>query len=175
MADARKLMPFVLRWEGGYVDDPRDAGGATNKGVTLKTYTDYRKEKYPGQPAPTKDDLKRITDDEWLEIFKLRYWDRWRADEIADQSVADMVVDWTWCSGVHGIKNPQKTLGVAADGIVGRNTIGAVNRHPSPRELFGLIKRSRLDFIDRICASNPKNRAFRKGWLNRINALDYGS
>ena len=37
MADANILKPFVLVWEGGYVNDPRDKGGATNMGVTLAT------------------------------------------------------------------------------------------------------------------------------------------
>ena len=38
MADARKLVPFILKWEGGFVNDPADKGGATNKGITLKTF-----------------------------------------------------------------------------------------------------------------------------------------
>ena len=28
-----KLAPFILKWEGGFVNDPLDLGGATNKGV----------------------------------------------------------------------------------------------------------------------------------------------
>lgn len=32
MADYRKLKPFILKWEGGYVNDKDDLGGATNKG-----------------------------------------------------------------------------------------------------------------------------------------------
>ena len=35
-------MPFILRWEGGYVNHPADPGGATNKGVTQKVYDDWR-------------------------------------------------------------------------------------------------------------------------------------
>ena len=30
MADYKKLTPFVLKYEGGIVDDPDDAGGFTN-------------------------------------------------------------------------------------------------------------------------------------------------
>jgi lysozyme family protein len=37
MADVDKLLPFILKWEGRFVDDPADKGGATNMGVTLKT------------------------------------------------------------------------------------------------------------------------------------------
>lgn len=35
MADYKILVPFLLKFEGGVVDDPADAGGFTNKGVTL--------------------------------------------------------------------------------------------------------------------------------------------
>ena len=38
MADVRKLAPFILKWEGGFVNDPDDLGGATNMGVTIGTY-----------------------------------------------------------------------------------------------------------------------------------------
>ena len=38
MADVDKLLPFILAWEGKFVDDPDDRGGATNMGVTLKTW-----------------------------------------------------------------------------------------------------------------------------------------
>ena len=31
MADVRKLAPFILKWEGGFVNDPDDLGGATNR------------------------------------------------------------------------------------------------------------------------------------------------
>ena len=48
MANVEKLVPFILKWEGGFVNDPDDLGGATNKGVTLATYTQYcRKKGYP--------------------------------------------------------------------------------------------------------------------------------
>lgn len=45
MADVKKLAPFIQRWEGGFVDDPDDLGGATNMGVTIATYKVYRKRK----------------------------------------------------------------------------------------------------------------------------------
>lgn len=167
MAEAKKLVPFILHREGGFSNDPRDSGGATNKGVTLKTFRQFF-----GHEKTVKD-LRKITDEQWLHIFRTGYWERWRADEIGDQSVAEMLVDWVWCSGVHGIKNPQRVLGVTADGIVGPLTIGAVNRHPSQKQLFELLKRSRLDFIDRICRSDPRKECFRRGWTNRIDALNY--
>ena len=41
MANAKRLQPFILRWEGGFVNDPLDRGGATNKGITIGTSVSY--------------------------------------------------------------------------------------------------------------------------------------
>ena len=35
MANVNQLAPFILKWEGGFVNDPADLGGATNMGVTI--------------------------------------------------------------------------------------------------------------------------------------------
>ena len=166
MANVNLLKPFILKWEGGFVNDPDDLGGATNKGITLSTYKQYRRKK--GMPDPTVSDLKKITDAEWTEVLKTMYWDRWLADRIINQSVANILVDWIWASGVNGIKRPQKILGVEADGIVGEKTLEAVNSQ-DPKVLFDKIKADRIKFIDEICKARPANEKFRKGWLNRIN------
>lgn len=166
MADYRKLKPFILRWEGGYINDQADLGKQTNKGVTLSTYRSvFGKNK-------TVSDLKKITDEQWEFIFKKFYWDKWKADYIKDQNVANILVDWLWCSGSYGINIPQRVLGVSVDGIVGSKTIAAINARDG-RELFDTIKQERKDFIDRICQTRPQNRKFKNGWMNRINSLAY--
>lgn len=170
MADPKKLIPFILKWEGGFVNDPDDLGGATNKGITIGTFGEYKKRK--GLPSPTVQELKNLSENEWYEIFKTMYWDRWRGDEIKSQSVANILVDWVWASGVHGIRRPQAILGVLVDGIVGAKTIAALNA-AYPDRLFEAIKADRAKFIDEICKARPKNEKYRKGWMNRINALNY--
>lgn len=170
MANVNKLAPFILKWEGGFVNDPDDLGGATNQGVTLATYMQYCRKK--GYPVPTVERLKNLSEREWTEIMKTMYWDRWKADKIANQSVANILVDWVWASGVHGIKRPQKILGVAVDGIVGNQTLDAVNAKDA-KELFFAIKADRIRFIDEICKARPANEKFRRGWMNRINNLTF--
>lgn len=166
MADYRKLKPFILKWEGGFVNDKDDLGGFTNKGVTLSTFRSvYGKNK-------TVSDLKAMTDQQWETIFKRFFWDKWRADEIEDQSVANILVDWVWASGAYGIKIPQSMLRVTIDGIVGAKTIAAVNAKDG-KTFFNEIKKERIAFIDRICNSRPQNKKFKKGWLNRINSIKY--
>lgn len=166
MANHKILEPFILRWEGGFVNDKDDLGGATNMGVTLDTYRSVFGSK------KTVNDLKRMTRVQWGIIFKKFYWDKWKADDIKDQNVANILVDWIWSSGSYGIKIPQRVLGVSVDGIVGSKTIAAINARDG-RELFDTIKQERKDFIERICQKRPQNKKFKKGWLNRINSLAY--
>lgn len=68
----RRSIDFVLRWEGGYVDNPADPGGATNMGITMNTYTRWCQAH--GQPSPTKDDLRNLTSEEAKQIYFEWYW-----------------------------------------------------------------------------------------------------
>ena len=171
MADHKKLVPFIQKWEGGFADDPLDKGGATMAGVTIGTYTEYRKKK--GLPAPTVEELKRISQNEWMDIFKTLYWTRWQADNILSQPIADILVDWVWSSGKYGITIPQRILGVEQDGVVGPKTLAALNAR-DPRQLFEELKQARAQYIDDICKRTPTNERFRKGWMNRLNELKFG-
>lgn len=172
MADIYKLAPFILKWEGGFVNDPVDKGGATNMGVTIGTWRSVGYDK-DGDGDIDVDDLLRLTKEDVIErVLRPHYWNRWRADEINNQSVANILVDWVWASGAHGIRRPQCILGVTADGIVGPKTIAAVNSM-DPMELHFRIKNDRIRFIDEICKANPSQERFRRGWLNRIDELVY--
>ena len=166
MADAHKLIPFILRWEGGFVNDPDDAGGATNKGITIATFRQFY------GAAATVSQLKKITDEQWFHIFKVGYWDRWRADEIESQSVANIVVDWVWASGVYGITQVQKILGVTPDGIVGPKTLAALNGRPAD-PLFHQIRAARIAFVENIVRRKPSQKKFLNGWKNRILSFNF--
>lgn len=172
MANIDKLAPFILRWEGGFVNDPVDKGGATNMGVTIGTWRSVGYDK-DGDGDIDVDDLHLLDKEDVIErVLRPHYWNRWRADEILNQSVANILVDWVWASGTHGIKRPQRILGVTPDGIVGPKTLAAVNSM-DPMELHFRIKNDRIKFINEICQRDPSQERFRKGWMNRINALVY--
>lgn len=165
MAKADVLKPFIISWEGGFVNDPYDRGGATNKGVTIGTFRSvYGKNK-------TVDDLKAITDEQWLHIFKVYFWDKWRADDIINQSVANILVDWVWASGPATIKKVQRILGVAIDGVVGPKTLAALNAR-NPQTLFCEIKLLRQNYINSIAVGTQSR--YKNGWTRRLNSIQFG-
>lgn len=162
MADCRILAPFFLSWEGGYVNHPSDPGGHTNMGVTLSTFRQFMgKDKGVAH-------LKAMTHEQWMHIFKTGYWDRWRADQIESQSVANLLVDWVWASGAPGIKKVQELLGVTADGIVGPKTLAALNSQPRDI-IFQRIWNRRKAFIESLKNYN----VFGQGWINRLNSIKF--
>lgn len=168
MANFDILFPYILKVEGGFVNDPDDVGGATNKGITLKTYTEYCTEN--GLKKPTIADLKKIDNSVVAEIYKKRYWDKWKAADIMSQKVANILVDWYINSGTIGIKKAQIAIGTLADGIVGKMTIAAVNA-ANPDDLFAKLYNARVEHYNGIVRRNPSQRKFLKGWLNRLNTI----
>lgn len=164
---------FILSFEGGFANHPTDPGGPTNKGVTLTTWKSQGYDK-DGDGDIDVDDLRIITDEDALAILKRNYWDRWRADEIKDQSIANLLVDWVWCSGAYGIKIPQRVLGVSVDGVVGPKTLAALNGSYA----FGTFCRlhnERREYLQRIVQINPTQRVHLNGWLRRLDSIRYGS
>lgn len=155
---------FNLARKKGWSDDPDDPGGATMIDVTLKTYTSYRLSK--GIRSTTKTDLRNISYPEWLEILKTMFWDKWHADEIQSQGIANLLVDWIWASGAKSIRNAQKIIGVKADGIVGPKTLSAINTS-STEHLFHRLRNARETYY-RNCRASWK---YLNGWLRRLNAI----
>lgn len=189
MAHIDCIVRHMIRWEAGvinaslglralydlarntaYSNHALDRGGATMCGVTLTTFKEYRRSK--GLTAPSIEMLKRLDYDTWHDILKTLYWDRWKADRIANESVAIMLVDWCWASGVIGIKRPQRLLGVTADGIVGPKTLAAVN-NADQATLFERLMADREKHFSEIVARDASQKRWLKGWLNRIHSIKF--
>lgn len=169
-SDARNRRLFALARRTGWSCDPLDSGGATMCGVTLAAYRAYRRRH--SLPAPTAAMLRTITYEEWLDVLREGYWQRWRADGIASQEVAEMLVDYVWASGIVGVKRPQRLLGVRADGIVGPATLAAVASR-EPAALLARLTDDRLRWVEDIVRRRPAQRKWLRGWRRRI--LTFGS
>lgn len=173
MTDINILAPWIFSWEGGFVNHPKDPGGATNKGITIATWKAQGYDK-DGDGDIDVDDLKLITEADATAVMKRAYWDRWHADDILSQSIANLLVDWVWASGAWGIRIPQQILGVKPDSIVGPKTISALNSRIltyGAEYVFNELKDRRYNFI-RSCKGFD---TFGKGWLRRLGSICFES
>lgn len=146
----------VLQSEGGWSDDPRDPGGATNKGITLATYQAVR-------PGATKADLKAISDEMVSLIYKNRYWDKVRGDDLPDG--LDLVAfDAAVNSGVwRGSKWLQSAVGATADGEIGTKTIRAAKQAKAADAIRRAVQ-ARKNFL----LSLKTWPTYGKGWSSRL-------
>ena len=168
MADFSIYAPKLRQFEGGFVNDPRDSGGATYGGITLARF----RQEFGMDKTVT--DLKNMTDDQWCQIMKKGYWDWCGADDIKNQAVAEIFVDWCVNSGLGMIKKVQGIVGTKADGVVGPKTIAAINARDA-RQLHYAIKAARADYYAQCVKSKSSNIAFYDGWMNRLCQFKYSS
>lgn len=158
----KKCLEKVLKHEGGYVDHPKDPGGATNKGITLKTYQRmFGKEK-------TKEDLRIISDVDVELIYDCYYWHKCRCDDLPpgiDYAVFDAAVN----SGVsRSAKWLQECLECQTDGIIGNKTIHAAVNDICHADLIKDICSERLAFL---CSLRTWS-IFGNGWGRRVEQVE---
>lgn len=171
-----KLAPIVAKWEGGFVNDPVDKGGATNMGVTVGAWKLLGYDKN-GDGIINNADMKLLSKDDFKFVLR-KYWDKWQADQIKNQSIANILVDWYWGSGKWGIVIPQRLLGFSkedCDGVVGEQTLKRLNAEidKDAEALFDKIFAARVKFLDDIVKNNPSQKRFIKGWKNRLNDFKF--
>ena len=171
MATILKLIPIILLWESPkYVNNPGDHGGPTKFGVTLGTWQSCGYDKnHDGHIDAL--DVQLLTPEDYQFVLK-SYWNTWKADQINNQSIANILVDWVWGSGKWGVVIPQRLLNLDDDGVVGPNTLGAVNSSDQ-EDLFNKIHDARIHFANDICDKHPDQEKWRHGWINRINSFKF--
>lgn len=171
----KRVAPIILKHEGGYVNHKSDKGGATNKGITIGTWTRYAKEDL--NIEPTLDNLKNITDEQATLIYRKRYWEPKGFCKVVDERVGLMVYDWTITSGGAG-KQIQRLLknefnqNINDDGAIGPKTIEAINNVEDQDKLLTRIAEIRKQYyINLTYTDGVKNSqdVFLKGWLNRVD------
>lgn len=158
-------LPFVLRWEGGFVDHPNDPGGRTNKGVTQRVFDAWRKR----QGLPVRD-VKRLDDTELHRIYESGYWIPPHCDRLARQ--LDLVHFDTAVNMGPGraVRFLQKAAGCGVDGDFGSQTEKAVQAC-RPGDLIASYCATREAYYRELVRRNASLGVFLKGWLNRLNAL----
>ena len=144
----------VLKYEGGYVDHPKDPGGPTNKGVTQAVYDNWRKSQTLSIQS-----VRAIADSEVAAIYKNLYWDRVSGD-LLPSGVDFAVFDFAVNSGVsRAAKTLQAVVGVTQDGVIGPATIQATKTYVAMT-----VTNKRLAFMQSLSIWST----FGKGWSARI-------
>lgn len=159
-ATFEKVMPLILAHEGGYVDLKADPGGATRFGITFATLKAWR-----SHPI-TKLDVKTLTVPEAMDIYRARYWNVIRGDDLP-AGVDYAVLDYAINSGTdRASKALQQVSGARRDGKIGPATIAAAKEMDADL-LAAAICDIRLAFLKRL-KTWPH---FWKGWTRRVEEV----
>lgn len=165
MASYKNIISWVDKWEGGTVYFASE-GQLTNRGIQFNTFK-LLAPSLLGIKNPTENDLRNITQTQWLKFIKYFWNVATFNNSIKDQNAANIMFQAFWGSGRSGIKEMQRTLGVTADGIVGMQTINAINSDKNAgKKLYNAL----ISYYKRL-AKQPRYAQFLKGWLNRMEDL----
>lgn len=151
MADFYKAIDHILVNEGGYVNDPNDAGGETKYGISKRSYPNV--------------DIKLLTEEAAKQIYRRDFWDANNLDQIKDQAVATKILDMAVNMGSsRAAKILQQVLAndfrvsVGIDGDIGRLTIKGTNQQDGLQVLKYLRLRC-IEFYTRLAERRPENRS----------------
>jgi lysozyme family protein len=176
VAEFKPALAYVLKNEGGYANNPKDPGGATNYGISLRflktlghEYGDIDKD------GDIDDyDIRLITPDNSSKIYKTFWWDKYRYGSVKNQITATKILDFAVNAGsfrAHkiiqmAVNDVAKRNALVIDGILGAHTLGALNRYNSGCILFSFCWRQ-VEFYKGLVAKNPKLWIFLQGWEKR--------
>ena len=158
-------LAIVLKDEGGYVDDGRDPGGATNLGVTARTWFSW------SGRAATEAVMRNLNAATVSPLYKAWYWDKVGGDRLP-VALAVAVFDFGVNAGPgEAVKTLQRIVGAPADGMQGETTSRAIATYAGT---IGLAK-----LIDRFCDARrefyrqrTEFPVFGKGWLARVDRIE---
>lgn len=144
-----KAVRVILKWEAGYVNDPRDPGGETRFGISKRAYPEL--------------DILNLTEQQAIAIYRKDYWDACKCDQLP-YPVALVVFDTAVNMGVaSAIKMLQTALNVRVDGIIGSATIGKVEIM-DPAALVSIYCSLRLQRY--VCLDGWSR--YGSGWARRV-------
>ncbi len=150
-------LDLMFGHEGGYVNNPKDPGGATKYGITHKTLAAHR-----GLASVTPTQIMALTKQEATEIYVKSYWTQSGGD-LLPIGIDFMAFDYGVNSGpAQAVKSLQRVVGVLADGIVGSQTLAAVWAYNG--NLIGAYAAERLRFMKTLKTWS----IFGRGWQKRV-------
>jgi lysozyme family protein len=173
MSDFESAIPTILRHEGGFSNDPQDAGGATNYGVSLRWLKSQGLLEDLEQQDRTQDEIvviKSMTQEQAAALYKLYWWNPYNYGAIDSQLVATKIFDTAVNLGApRAHRIVQACLGFPQemrDGILGSKSMAEINA-AGAAPLVVQIQNMQAAFYMQLVATNPARQKFLQGWLNR--------
>jgi len=151
-----KALDWIIKMEGGYVNDPDDAGGETKYGIAKKSHPDV--------------DIKNLTKEGAKEIYKKEYWEAYRCDELNPVPAILLMDSVVQHNPYTAVKILQKSVNAVADGKIGPATIAAANNYP-PKQLMKNLLSHRAEYYHDIVIYRTENGKFLYGWFRRLFML----
>jgi hypothetical protein len=156
-------LAFVLKEEGGYVNNPRDPGGETNLGVTRRTWQAYT--------GKIDVDMHSLTPASVGPLYKDGYWRTMGCDGLPP-ALALCVFDFGVNAGCsRAVRLLQSIVNALPDGSPGPVTFKAVQAFAAAHTLPELVRRyqqGRRDYY-RLLSTFA---TFGKGWLARCDRIE---
>lgn len=184
MADFIAAVEYVLRNEGGFVDNANDPGGATNFGVSLRFLRDIPNEKlrkygiFTSSDALTSENLKDLTLTQAGLIYRGEFWEHAEFEKIPSQNLCNYLFDCCIQHGMgQGIKLLQRAIWAATftkdivsdDGILGEKTLNVILTWQTsyPGTILAALRSERAGLMRLLAQERNKDKEFLDGWLNR--------
>ncbi len=151
-----QILDRLIKREGGYSNDKNDPGGETKYGISKRSYPQL--------------DIKNLTIQQAKEVYIKDFIVPHQLNQIKDEDIFEDILDWLVHSGASVVKSKervkrlQQLLDVEIDGVVGPETISAINKRG--KSLERLILMDRLFFL--LGLTRHK---YIKGWVRRLIEL----
>ncbi|MDR5728240.1 MAG: glycosyl hydrolase 108 family protein [Terriglobia bacterium] len=164
----------ILRNEGGFVDNPSDAGRATNFGITEGFLASHRADFGNAQS------VRDITQQQAAASYVKYFFDAAHFNLLPNvanlqMQLYDMAVNMgvRYSDGeTEATKVLQHALGIAVDGELGQGTIhalmAAIAAHGA-QAINNAVVNARIHFYNVIAQEHPEDQVFLAGWTNRAN------
>lgn len=162
------IIDYVLRFEGGFTNNPSDHGGPTNFGITAADYGRFLGLKGPASA----EQVSNMSRNEAITIYKRDYIAQPGFGPITDGTVKLTVVDAGVLFGTsRSTRWLQQALNIKVDGAMGTDTLGALSACTDLPKLARAILALRFGAIADIVAKDRTQIIFLRGWVSRATSL----
>lgn len=187
MAEFKIAHDETMGNEGGYANNPADAGGETYKGIARNYWgtwqgwaiIDRAKSAITKQPAygtnsywpwaqHVNKSLAALTrlQELVMQFYKVNFWDKYRCGEIDNQRVANWLYDHAVNGGARGAQWIQEALGLIVDGDIGPKSLAAINAADPDTLLLQAREVAKNFRLERV-RKHPDQKQFLHSWLSR--------